>query len=544
MVMKLARLIAAALISSGLLSSMGTVFGADATNSETAYLADLFSGRVVLRIQIEIPPSGIQELSDGDGNRGRPSTLATVKEGGHVYTNVEVHLKGGAGSNRPLEDNPGLTLNFEKSAQGQRFHGLKKFMLNNSVQDSTYLNEKICRELFNAAGSPTARAGFAAVQLNGRELGIHVLVEGYNKQFLKQHFEDVRGNLYQTHGNQEITARLDVNSGDDPKNNTGLHALAEAVKEPDPTVRWNRLQQTLDVNRFLTFMALEMMLCHWDGYCMNQNNWRAFHDLRANKIVFIAHGMDQMFGRGHDGGRRGSDFPLYPPMHGAVAKAVMNTPEGRKLYTVRVGELYTNLFRVDVILKRVDELAAVIGSAMNELGLPEAGNYQRKVQALKTRIERRGQSLAEQLGDGSKPPEAGLARPLQLTSWTTRVYTGQPVFDKSTEGSRSNLLHISTGNGKCSGSWRSSKLLEPGKYRFEGELRVEGVNSGIKDAGAGLRISGRRPIPEISGTSEWKVFTYEFQLEEETQVEFVCELRAVEGQAWFNTEKLLVVRVE
>jgi hypothetical protein len=59
---------------------------------------------------------------------------------------------------------------------------------------------------------------------------------------------------------------------------------------------------------------------------------------------------------------------------------------------------------------------------------------------------------------------------------------------------------------------------------------VEGVNPGIKDAGAGLRISGRRPVPEISGTSEWQVFTYEFQLEEETQVEFVCELRAVKGK--------------
>jgi spore coat protein H len=467
-----------------------------------------------------------------------------VKEGGRVYTNVEVHLKGGVGSYRPVNDNPGLTLNFEKNAQGQRFHGLKKFSLNNSVQDSTYLSEKICRELFNAAGSPTARAGFAAVQLNGRELGIHVLVEGYNKQFLKQHFQDVRGNLYQTHGNQEITARLEVNSGDDPKNNAGLRALAEAVKEPDPTLRWNRLEQTLDVNRFLSFMALEMMLCHWDGYCMSQNNWRAFHDLGANKIVFIAHGMDQMFGKGRDGGRGGSDFSIHPPLRGAVAKAVMSTPEGRKLYTARVGELYTNLFRVEVMLKRVDDLAAVIGSAMNELGLPAEGNYQRKVQALKARIERRAQGLAGQLRDESKPREPDLTQPLQLTGWTTRVYAGQPEFDKRAEGSRSNLLHISAGNSKCSGSWRSSALLVPGRYRFEGELRVEGVNPGIKDAGAGLRISGRRPIPEISGTSVWRVFTYEFQIDEEKQVEFVCELRAVEGQAWFDTEKLRVLRAE
>ena len=25
--------------------------------------------------------------------------------------------------------------------------------------------------------------------------------------------------------------------------------------------------------------AIEMMLCHWDGYTLNRNNWRVFHDL-------------------------------------------------------------------------------------------------------------------------------------------------------------------------------------------------------------------------------------------------------------------------
>src|SRR5215831_14201579 len=275
---------------------------AGTTNSETAYLADLFAARTVPRIQIEIPEEGMTDLSRDGNNRHRPSTLATVTEGGNTYTNVSIHLKGGAGSYRPIDDDPGLTLEFAKNAPGQTFHGLKKFSLNNSVQDHTFLNEKICRDLFNLAGSPAPRAGFAAVQLNGRNLGLHVLIEGANKQFLRQHFENVHGNLYQTHGNQEITARLDVNSGDDPTNNAGLRALAQAVREEDPAVRWRRLQETLDVNRFLTFMAMEVMLCHWDGYCMNQNNYRVFHDLGANKMVFIAHGTDQMFGTGTFGG--------------------------------------------------------------------------------------------------------------------------------------------------------------------------------------------------------------------------------------------------
>jgi spore coat protein CotH len=378
-----------------------------ATHSDTAYLDDLFAGRKVLRLEIGIPPEGIRDLSarGSDSSRDRPSTLVTVREGGRVYTNVALHLKGGFGSYRPLDDDPSLTLNFEKHAQGQSFHGLKKFSLNNSVQDPTFLNEKICRELLNAAGVPAPRAGFITVQMNGRNLGIHVLTEGFNKEFLRHYFTNVHGNLYQTHGNQEITDHLDVNSGDDPKNDAGLRALARAVKEADPAIRWRRLEETLDVNRFLSFMAMEVMLCHWDGYCMNQNNYRVFHDLGSNKIVFIAHGLDQMFGTGTmllGGEKSTANCPIFPPWQGAVARAVMSTPEGGRLYVSRLEQLYANHFHVDPLLKRVDELASVVQSAMAESEPQSARNYQQQVDALKAHIQQRDKSLARQLAQALK----------------------------------------------------------------------------------------------------------------------------------------------
>jgi hypothetical protein len=384
--------------------------------------------------------------------------------------------------------------------------------------------------------------------LNGRKLGIHVLTEGMNKQFLRQHFEDVHGNLYQTHGNQEITQRLDVNSGDDPNNDSGLRALAQAVKEEDPAVRWSRLEQTLDVKRFITFMALEMMLCHWDGYCMNQNNWRIFHDLGSNRMVFIAHGMDQMFGVGTMllGGKKASvECPIFPPMHGAVAKAVMSTPVGRQLYLARLGELYTNLFHVDVLTKRVDELSSVVRTAMAERGPQWEERYQRQVDSLKTHIEERSESLARQLANASKPRDPNSLQPMHLTGWTTRVQEGRPEFDQGADESRANVLHISApAHRKTSGSWRTRMELEPGRYRFEGQIRVKGVQPAVQDGGAGLRTSNGRPRRELSGSTDWRSFAYEFQIEENREVEFVCELRALEGEAWFDVEKLQIVPVE
>src|ERR1051325_7077774 len=206
---------------------------------------ELFTNVIVPRLRLEIPPEGMAVLQSYEWNRylngqDRTNVLSTVREGNKVYTNVAVHLKGGLGSFRPVDDKPALTLTFDKYAEGQRFHGLQKIYLNNSVQDPSYLSEKICREMFLAAGIPSPRAGHARVQLNGRDLGLYVLVEGWNKQFLKRHFKDVRGNLFDGGYGNEITNHIELNSGDFPDDWSPLQALGRAAQERDLNQRLAR----------------------------------------------------------------------------------------------------------------------------------------------------------------------------------------------------------------------------------------------------------------------------------------------------------------
>jgi hypothetical protein len=272
---------------------------------------------------------------------------------------------------------------------------------------------------------------------------------------------------------------------------------------------------------------------------MNQNNYRVFHDLGSNKIVFIAHGMDQMFGMG-----RNADLPIYPQWRGMVAQAVMSAPQGRRLYLARLGELYTNVFRVQVLLKEVDQLSSVVREVIAESSPQAALAYQRRVDALKAHIEERDESLARQLADASKPRDPRLSAAVHLTGWTTRIQDGQPEFDQSADQSRANLLHISALHGKSSGSWRTRRHLEPGRYRFEGEIRVRAGGAASQGTAAGLRISGGRPIREVSGSTEWRPFVYEFQVGENREIEFICELLGLDAEVWFDAEKIQVVRVD
>ena len=73
---------------------------------------------------------------------------------------------------------------------------------------------------------------------------------------------------------------------------------------------------------------------------------------------------------------------------------------------------------------------------------------------------------------------------------------------------------------------------------------MQGVESRDEAAGAKLRISGARPASRLSGSTDWRQFACEFQVEETREVEFVCELRADKGDAFFDADTLQVVPIQ
>ena len=335
----------------------------------------LFTNAVVLRVQIEMSPAAADSLR----KRPRKYVPATIREGGLVYTNVMVHLKGAIGSFRKFDEKPGLTVKLGDT--NAPFHGLKKFHLNNSVQDSTYLSEWICGEMFRAAGVPTPRVSHALVELNGRRLGLYVLIESVNRPFLARYFKNTHGNVYGQSGNADVNMPLHIMGGHSDTNRTDLRRLAAAARGSD----LERLSRVLDVDRFISFMAMEVMLSHWDGYTFSAHNYRVFHDLDADKMVFIPHDKDQMMRRPIEN--------ITPQPQGMVAAAILRLPETRKRYRERFAELRATVFVASDLTRRIDDLVAQLAPALEEYDPNLAGTFRTKANYMKIRIERRAQAL-------------------------------------------------------------------------------------------------------------------------------------------------------
>jgi hypothetical protein len=503
---------------------------------------ELFARRTLPRIQIEIPPEGIAVLRGYNWRRGQDSTprtdaRATVREGHAVYTNVAVHLKGSAGSFRPIDsDKPALTLNFDKFAEGQRFHGLRKMHLNNSVQDPSFVSEQVCRELCLQAGIPTPRATHAVVELNGRAPQLYVLVEGWNKQFLKRHFKNADGNLYDSGAARDIDRQLDVNSGEHPEDRSRLDALVSATKETDASKRLAAVGKVLDLDRFLTFAAMEVIMAHWDGYAMNRNNYRVFHDLDSDRLVFLPHGMDQMFGVW----RSSPTSTITPMMKGLVAKAVIQSPEGRWRYLQRMSFLITNDFDAKAITNRVRELSTKIQPALAG-DFPALIRQESEVNGLCERVATRLRSVQDQLQQTIVPLKFDASGVSKLTVWRYSTEAGSPSFNRNPGDPETLEIKVS---GYAYGSWRTDVLLAEGEYQFVGRVRGQGLrfDNNITRGGITLRTSGDRSPRMLTAAPDWTTFTYDFTITGVADTELVCELRASQGRAFFDVDSLRLIQ--
>jgi hypothetical protein len=344
-----------------------------------------FKGGQIPRLKIEIDKPDFERLQQNNRQYVRAKIIENDKT---QYQDVGIKLKGAAGSFRELHDRPALTLNFDKFRDNQQFHDLEKIHLNNSVQDSGYLQELVCSELFLAAGVPTARTTHARVWLNGRDLGFYVLKEGYNRNFLSRHFNDPTGNLYDGGFLQEIDADLEKDTGDGPDDRSDLKALVSSAQGATAQ-RWDRLDRHLDIDQFLTFMALELMCSHWDGYCNTRNNYRVYFNPATGKAHFFPHGMDQMFGDAEAG--------VLDTPGALVSQAVLANPQWRLKYRDRLAELLPLFSPPDKLLKRIDAVHVRLRPVLAAMGEGHAREHDDQVRYLKQQLVARARSLELQI---------------------------------------------------------------------------------------------------------------------------------------------------
>lgn len=461
-----------------------------------------------------------------------------VQIGSTLLTNVGLHLKG-MGSFRPFNEKPSFSVKFDRFVPHQRYRGLTKVMLNNASQDPTYLAELMATQMFRDAGVPAARVTHAFVEVNGKSLGLYVLIEAMNHEFLRQYFTNTKGNLYEAYL-QDIDQKLDQDGGKDESQNDLKHLL-EICRLPDRRERWRRLPEVLDVSEYTSHLVVELFTSHSDGYANNRNNYRIYHDPTTDRFVFLAHGIDWGFAD--------SGYSVRPRPNSIVTRAVLEPPLGRDGFRERRQQLFTNVFNLTVLSNRIDDAVhRLVAAARNTNEAREFIGYGNEMHK---RIVARQRNISDQLATPELTPLKFVGtNSVPISGWRSRSETAKEVGEMSLDQTTIDgvpALHLRVTKGQAMASWRITVQLEEGLYTLEGRARTAQVsaitNKVERGNGAGLRVSGSRRHDQLIGDAGWTELHHDFEVAYGgDDKELVCELRASQGEAWFDLSSLRLRR--
>jgi hypothetical protein len=306
------------------------------------------------------------------------------------------------------------------------------------------------------------------------------------------------------------------------------------------------------MNRFLSMVAMETMLCHSDSYTMNRNNYRVYHDPCTDKMVFMPHGMDRVLGT-H---RSSLDLPIVPPSLGLVTRAVLSCPEGRRCYIERAGMLFTNLFDADRLCRRVREIDAKI--VCEKMRRPENSGFSGRADTghsedaanLCARIFERAADLSLQLAqisDLSAIPNAkfdsnGVAR---IEGWKPRGKHGQSNVSCQLEVKDGvEVLHLRTPQGPMSISLRNRINLPSGNYQLTGQVRIAEPDGTRRSVFLTVLRYAPKRFAEQRQRLNGREVHHGFQVSEARapeEIELICDIRADASEVWFDASSLRLI---
>lgn len=187
--------------------------------------------------------------------------------------------------------------------QNQRFYGFKQLSFSNNFSDQSLQREKVMADVFRAAGVPVAETSFWLVWLDTGDgsganyLGLYTAVELPDDTLIETQFADDNGNMYKPDGRGATFAAgsfAEASFDKETNRDSGYEdvlALFDALHDPlrssDPAAWRARLEQTLDVDGFLRWLATNQLAQNWDVYGVLAHNYYLYADDSRGVLTWI-----------------------------------------------------------------------------------------------------------------------------------------------------------------------------------------------------------------------------------------------------------------
>ena len=341
----------------------------------------------------------IEDESKGKHFRSEKSTrpgLAGYLGVDHQYGKAEVTIAGETikdvglrykGNGTFLEYEEGdvtrrisFKIDFNKYKDGLSFCGLSKVNLNNNMSDPSLLRESLSYALFREAGIPCSRVGYAKVslsvpgQFDRQPHGLYTLVEQVDKRFLKDRYGSSRGLLMKpsTFGAfRYLGEDWDAYEiGFVPKTKASeaqkQHVIefARLIHKAGDEVFQEGLETYLDVDQFLRFLAVNVLLSNLDSLLGGTQNYYIYLEPESNRFQFLPWDMDHSFGafplKGTPESRRDLSIDHPAGMEHTLIERVLSIQEHQQTYHAYLDTYLDTIFAEDKMLKQIEKAGTFV----------------------------------------------------------------------------------------------------------------------------------------------------------------------------------------
>ena len=263
-----------------------------------AAVTRVYDTRVLHRIEIVIAPEDASKVLNRTSERVR----CTFTFDGVTLKDVGVRQAGGT-FNRfvSIDEKPTLSLKFDDFVEGQELHGLEKMVLKDGRQDSGFVGEHLTYEVYRRAGIAAPMTAHAQVTINGIDSGIYVMREAINRDFLTRNFgrQFSTGNVYElSYGPDPMMTPARVflrHEVEQTRTRTELIHAADAMKITSSEAFVAEMSKYVDLDRYITYYAVEAATSNFDGFSFNVNNAYLYTHPKDGRLIMIPYGADSSF---------------------------------------------------------------------------------------------------------------------------------------------------------------------------------------------------------------------------------------------------------
>ena len=252
----------------------------------------------------------------------------------------------------------------------QRFNGFKKLSLKNNFDDKSLLREKVAGDIFRSEGLAGSHTAFYALYVDFGSgptyFGVYTLTEEVDDTVITTQFSKSSGNLYQPDGNAASfaagsfnTSQLVKETNEEAADYSDVQALYtvlhDATRTTDAAAWRAKLDNVLDTDVFLHYLATNTVIQNWDTYGRMTHNYFLYNNPATSKLTWIPWDNNEALQAGKQtgslplnfSGLNASQWPLIgylyqDPVYQAKYKAYVQQVSNGTFNPTKMQALYTS----------------------------------------------------------------------------------------------------------------------------------------------------------------------------------------------------------